>query len=142
VGVATGASGGLPAARCTSNGFLCAISAACGNQQKKRHAFMELFHLGWRDSLGIKNPAFWCISVRTPPALHRFVERCMGGSGIRSAVGAVVGLCSRWEAGDLLQRACGAMGVGDCTVEKWGFYPDPVSPEALFDFFTGNLADW
>jgi hypothetical protein len=33
------------------------------------------------------------------------------------------------------------MGVGDCTVEKWGFYPDPVSPEALFDFFTGNLAD-
>ena len=55
--------------------------------------------------------------------------------------GAVVGLCSRWEAGDLLHRACGAMGVGDCTVEKWGFYPDPVSPEALFDFFTGNLAD-
>jgi hypothetical protein len=76
VGVATGASGGRQAARCTSNGFLCAISAACGNQQKKRHAFMELFHLGWRDSLGIKNPAFWCISVRTPPALHRFVERC------------------------------------------------------------------
>jgi hypothetical protein len=66
----------------------------------------------------------------------------MGGSGIRSVVGVVVGLCSRWEAGDLLQRACGAMGVGDCTVEKWGFYADPVSPEALFDFFTGNLADW
>jgi hypothetical protein len=42
----------------------------------------------------------------------------MGGSGIRSVVGVVVGLCSRWEAGDLLQRACGAMGVGDCTVEK------------------------
>jgi hypothetical protein len=43
-------------------------------------------------------------------------ERCMGGSGIRSAVGAVVGLCSRWEVGSLLQRACRAMGLGDCTV--------------------------
>jgi len=68
--------------------------------------------------------------------------RCMGGSGIHSAVGVVVGLCSRWEAGDLLQRACGAMDLRDCTVEKWGFYTDPVSPEALFDFYTGNLADW
>ena len=68
VGVATGASGGLPAARCTSNAFLCAISARCGNQQKKRHAFMDLFHLGWRVSLSIKNPAFWCISMRAPPA--------------------------------------------------------------------------
>ena len=66
----------------------------------------------------------------------------MGGSCIRFAVAAVVGLCSRWEAGNLLQRACGAMGLGDCTVEKWGFYTDPVSPAALFDFFTGNLADW
>jgi hypothetical protein len=46
------------------------------------------------------------------------------------------------EAGDLLQRACGAMDLGDCTVEKWGFYADQVSPEALFEFFTGNLADW
>jgi hypothetical protein len=36
----------------------------------------------------------------------------MGGSGIRSAVAAVVGLCSRWEAGSVLQRACGAMGLG------------------------------
>jgi len=66
----------------------------------------------------------------------------MGGSGIRSAVGAVVGLCSRWAAGDLLQRACGAMDLGDCTVEKWELYADPISPEALFDFFTENLADW
>jgi len=56
--------------------------------------------------------------------------------------GAVVGLCSRWKAVDLLQRACGAMDLGDCTVEKWGFYADPVLPEALFDFYTGNLADW
>ena len=65
----------------------------------------------------------------------------MGGSGIRSVVGAVVGLCSRLEAGNLLQRACGAMGLGDCTVLTWGFYTDPVSPATLFDFFTGNLAD-
>jgi hypothetical protein len=72
----------------------------------------------------------------------RSFERCMGGSGIRSAVGAVVGLCSRWEAGDLLQRPCGAMGLRDCTVERWRFYPDLVSPAKLFDFFTGNLADW
>jgi hypothetical protein len=34
------------------------------------------------------------------------------------------------------------MGVGDYTVGRWGFYTDPVSPEALFDFYTGNLADW
>ena len=66
----------------------------------------------------------------------------MGGSGIHSAVGAVVGLCSRWEAGSVLQRACGAMGLGDSTVETWVIYTDPVSPEALFDFFTGNQADW
>ena len=66
----------------------------------------------------------------------------MGGSGIRSAVGAVVGLYSGWEAGNLVQRACGAVGPGDCTVETWGFYTDPVSPATLFDFCTGNLADW
>jgi hypothetical protein len=54
----------------------------------------------------------------------------------------VVGLCRRWEAGNLLQRACGAIELGDCTVGTWGFYTDPVSPEALFDFITGNLADW
>jgi hypothetical protein len=66
----------------------------------------------------------------------------MDGPGIQSAVGAVVGLCSRWEAGNLLQRACGAMGLGDCTVGMWGFYTDPVSPASLFDFFIGNLADW
>ena len=69
------------------------------------------------------------------------VQRCMRGSGIRSVVGAVVGLCSQLEAGNLLQRACGAMGLGDCTVLTWGFYTDPVSPATLFDFFTGNLAD-
>ena len=68
LGVETGASGGLAAARCTSNAFLCAISARCGNQQKKRHAFMDLFQLGWRDSMRIKNPVFWCISVIAPPA--------------------------------------------------------------------------
>ena len=66
----------------------------------------------------------------------------MGGSGISFAVVAVVGLCSRWEACNLLQRACGPMGLGDCTVEICGFYTDPVSPATLFDFFIGNLADW
>ena len=65
----------------------------------------------------------------------------MGGSGIRSAMGAVDGLSSRWEAGNLLQRACGAMGLGDCTVGSRGFYADPVSPATHFVFFTGNLAD-
>jgi len=66
----------------------------------------------------------------------------MDGPGIHSAVGAVVGLCSLWEASNLLQRACGAMGQGDCTVGTWGFYTDPVLPATLFDFFTGNLTDW
>jgi len=66
----------------------------------------------------------------------------MGKSGIRSAVGVVVGLCSRWEAGNLLLRAGGAIQLGDCTVGTWGFYTDTVSPEAHFDFFTENLADW
>ena len=42
----------------------------------------------------------------------------------------------------LLQRACGAMGLGDCTVGMWGFYADPIPPARLFDFFTGILADW
>ena len=65
----------------------------------------------------------------------------MGGSGIHFAMGAVVGLCSRWEAGSLLQRACGAMGLGDCTLGAWGSYTDAVSPATLFDFSTGNLAD-
>ena len=73
-------------------------------------------------------------------AVH--AQRCMGGSGIRSAVGAVVGLCSRGEAGNLIQRACGAMGLGDCTVGVCGFYTDPVSPSTLFAFCTGNLEDW
>jgi hypothetical protein len=65
----------------------------------------------------------------------------MGGSGICSAVDATVGLYSRWEAGSLLQRVCGAMSLGDCTVGIWGFYTDPVSPAMLFDFFAGYLAD-
>jgi hypothetical protein len=66
----------------------------------------------------------------------------MRGSGIRSVVGAVVGLCSRWEAGKLLQRAYAAMGLGDCTVGTWGCSADPVSSATLFDFFTEDLADW
>ena len=66
----------------------------------------------------------------------------MGRSGIRSAEGAVIGLCGRWEAGNLLQRACVAMGLVDCTVEAWVFYKDPVSPAEFFAFFTGNLVDW
>jgi hypothetical protein len=45
--------------------------------------------------------------------------RCMGGSDIRSALAAIVGLCSRWQAGNLLQRACGAVGL-------WGLYGGDV----------------
>jgi hypothetical protein len=37
----------------------------------------------------------------------------------------------RWEAGNLLQRAHGAMGLGDCTVGSWVFYTDPVSPAKI-----------
>jgi len=66
----------------------------------------------------------------------------MGGSGIRSAVDAVVGLSGRWEAGNMLQRACGAFGLRDWTVAGLGFYTDPVSPTALSCFFTGNLPGW
>jgi len=33
-------------------------------------------------------------------------------------------------------RAGGFYGGG------WGFHTEPVSPEALFDFFTENQADW
>jgi hypothetical protein len=40
----------------------------------------------------------------------------MGGSGIRSGVGVAAGLCSRREAGNLLQRACDAVGLVNCTV--------------------------
>ena len=65
----------------------------------------------------------------------------MDRSGIRSAVGAVVGLCSRWEAGNLLHMGCGAMSLWDCTVGTWGSYTDPVSPATLFIFFAGNLAE-
>jgi hypothetical protein len=66
----------------------------------------------------------------------------MGGSGIRSAVGAVVGLCSRWEAGNFLHRACGAVELVDCTVGARGYYVDPVSPATTFDFFTESLVAW
>jgi hypothetical protein len=66
----------------------------------------------------------------------------MGWSGIRSVVGAVAGLCSRWEAGNLLQMACGASGLRDWAVAWLGFYTDPISPAALFRFFTGNLPGW
>jgi hypothetical protein len=34
------------------------------------------------------------------------------------------------------------MGLGDCTVERWGFYTDPISPATLYDSFAGILADW
>ena len=90
--------------------------------------------------------AYW-LSQRNAALLKtcnhgRSFERCMDWSGIRSAVGAVVGLCSRWEAGRVLQRACGALGLGDCKVGTGGFYTDQVSPASLFGFFTGNLADW
>jgi hypothetical protein len=44
------------------------------HQPQLRHSaeeapcLQELFHLGWRDFLRIKNPAFWCISMRAPLA--------------------------------------------------------------------------
>jgi len=66
----------------------------------------------------------------------------MGGSGIRTAVGAVGGLCSRWKAGNLLQWAYGLMGLMNWTVETLRHYKDPVPPADLFVFFTGNLVDW
>jgi hypothetical protein len=62
----------------------------------------------------------------------------MAGSGICSELGDAVSLCSRWEAGNLIQRACGAMELENFAVGTCEFYADPVSPEALFDFFTGN----
>jgi len=42
----------------------------------------------------------------------------------------------------LTPKGTGAIQLADCTVGTWGFYTDPVSPEAHFDFFTENLADW
>jgi hypothetical protein len=38
-------------------------------------------------------------------------QRCMGGSGICSAVGAVVGLSGRWEASNLLQFSIEGTGI-------------------------------
>ena len=72
------------AARCSSHAFLCAISARCGNQQKKRHAFIDLFQYGWRESLSINKPEFWCIPMRAPSRLDRFVERFRSEAGNRS----------------------------------------------------------
>jgi hypothetical protein len=61
----------------------------------------------------------------------------MGGSGTRSAVGAVDGLSGRWEAGNLLQRACGTIGLMDWT-EAWSrSYTDQVSRAG----FTGSLQE-
>jgi hypothetical protein len=34
------------------------------------------------------------------------------------------------------------VGLRYCTVGTWGYYTDPVSLATLFDFLTGNLADW
>jgi len=42
----------------------------------------------------------------------------------------------------MLQRACDALGLRDWTVAWLRFYMDPVSPAALFRFFTGNLPGW
>ena len=66
----------------------------------------------------------------------------MGGSGIRCEPSASVGLCDRWQAGNLFQMACGATGLGEWTVSMLGFYTDPVSSAALSHFFTGNLPGW
>ena len=100
------------------------------------------------DGLFQGSPALWLTNHQysrhqaSSARSYRSFERCMGGSGIRSAMGAVVGLSGRWEAGNLLQRACGAFGLRDWTVACLGFYTDPVSPAALSRLFTGNLLGW
>jgi hypothetical protein len=56
----------------------------------------------------------------------------MGGSVIHSAMGAVVSLCSRWETGNLLQRACGAMGLGGLYGGEVGILYGPGIPGGSF----------
>jgi hypothetical protein len=34
------------------------------------------------------------------------------------------------------------MGLRYCTVIEWGYYTNPVSLAMLFDFLTGDLANW
>jgi len=108
---------------CASNRVGRCINS--NRQEKKKYATSQVQRQKWMSN--------------KKSTSSRSFERCMGGSGIRSAVAAVVGLCSRWEAGSLPQRVCGAMSLGDCMVGTWGFYADPVSPARLFDFFAGNL---
>jgi hypothetical protein len=52
------------------------------------------------DLMSLPFPPYYRYLLAVP--LEPFAQRCMGGSGIRSAVGAVVGICSRWEASSLL----------------------------------------
>ena len=68
---------------------------------------------------------------------HRLsdAQRCMSGSGIRSAVRDVVGLCSRWEAVNLLQRACGAMDLGGLYGGEVGILYGPGIAGGSFDFY-------
>ncbi len=68
--------------------------------------------------------------LRARPAVH--AQRCMGRSGIRSAVGAVVSRCSRWEAGNVLQRACVAMGLGGLYGGKVGIFYRPGIAGSVF----------
>jgi hypothetical protein len=42
------------------------------------------------------------------------------------------------EAGNLLERAGGAIDLGDYTVGTRGYYTDPASPAKLFVSFSGK----
>jgi hypothetical protein len=61
----------------------------------------------------------------------------MGGSGFRSALGATVGLSSRWEAGSMLQRACGAMSLGGLYGGDVGILYGPGIPGDAFRLLCG-----
>jgi hypothetical protein len=65
----------------------------------------------------------------------------MDGSGIRSAVDSVVGVCSRWEAGNLLQKADGAMRLGGLDGGKKGILYGLGIAAKLFDFLIRDLTD-
>lgn len=84
--------------------FLCSITARCGNQQKKRHAFMDLTRLCWRDSLSIKTLHLWCISMRAPPAL-------IGSSNVCHHMAALI----HW---DEQAEFCRGPGAWHCWPEK------------------------
>jgi hypothetical protein len=97
------------------------VQLDAGSQHEKRTSGEKCYKLGWNPE---PSNAVWA----GPVSALRWVP--------------LSAYAADWEAGNLLQRACGAMGLGDCTVGTWGLYTDPISPATLFDFFTEDLADW